>query len=460
MKTRSKAGGIKILTVGLAVGALAVSVWAFRGERSKAAARTTPQNPMAAIPAMTGSTPTDKEIAKWQKLIPLNEKDPLGWTSLGDALMQKARETADVSYYTLAEKQYQKALELNPNAREALIGMAWVTSVRHEFEQSIEWANKTLARDPNNNMALGLLGDAAVEMGNYEKAMDHYQAMLDSRPDISSYSRGAHLLFLTGDVNRANLLMLKAVRAGAPFAENTAWCRAQLATYYLKNGLVQYADKLMQETLKQTPDNYHARLTMGRVKAAKKDFAGAIAELKKAVAVAPQIEALVELGDLYRLTGKADEAQTQYAQVEAIHQLQKANGIQGEIQIAQFWADHDRNLPEALKQAEAEYKTRKNVYAADTLAWCRYKNGKYAEAREAIDAALKQKTPEARFLFHAGLIYAKLNLQEDAQQYLSRALNLNPHFHIEQAKIAAETLQQLGTRVTARTSHEKERGTE
>jgi tetratricopeptide (TPR) repeat protein len=332
--------------------------------------------------------------------------------------------------------------------------------VRHEFEASVEWANKALARDPKNNMAYGLLGDAAVEMGDYEKAMDHYQAMLDIRPDISSYSRGAHLLFLTGDINRANLLMLKAVRSGAPFAENTAWCRAQLAQFYLKNGLVQYADKLTQETLKQTPQNYHARLTMGRVKAAKKDFKGAIEELKQAVAVAPQIEALTELGDLYRVTGKPEEAEKQYAQVEAIHTLQKANGIQGDMQIAQFWADHDRNLPEALKQAEAEFFTRKNVYAADTLAWCYYKNGKFAQAREAIDRAMKQKTPEARFLFHAGLIYAKLNLQEDAQQFLNRALNLNPNFHVEQAKVAADTLAQLGTRITAKTSHDTERGTE
>ena len=43
------------------------------------------------------------------------------------------------------------------------------------------------------------LGYAAVEMGDYEAAFTHYQRMLDIRPDLASYARGAHLLFLTGD---------------------------------------------------------------------------------------------------------------------------------------------------------------------------------------------------------------------------------------------------------------------
>ena len=46
---------------------------------------------------------------------------------------------------------------------------------------------------PTARRAYGLLGDAAVEMGDYEAAFKHYQKMLDIRPDLSSYSRGAHL---------------------------------------------------------------------------------------------------------------------------------------------------------------------------------------------------------------------------------------------------------------------------
>ncbi len=129
----------------------------------------------------------------------------------------------------MRNKPYQRALDLKPNNVPRLNGMAWVNGGRHEFEKSIEWANKAIAISPKDNDAYGLIGDADVEMGNYDAAYTHYQQMLDIRPDTSSYSRGAHLIWLMGDKRKAMWLMAKAIKAGGPYAENTAWCRAQLA---------------------------------------------------------------------------------------------------------------------------------------------------------------------------------------------------------------------------------------
>ena len=257
----------------------------------------------------------------------------------------------------------------------ALNGMAWVNGGRHEFEQSIEWANKALAVNPKDNDAYGLIGDADVEMGNYDAAYTHYQQMMDIRPDTSSYSRGAHLLWLTGDTRKAMWLMAKAIKAGGPYAENTAWCRAQLALMLMNTGALLPAEQTLQDALKYAPHNYQLLTAMGKLKAAKKDYPAAIANYKQAVEVVPQHDALVALGDLYLLTGKPEEAKQQFALVEATHQLLKANGVRGDMQIAQFYADHDRSLPEALQEEEAEIKSRPNVYVADTLAWCYYKGG-------------------------------------------------------------------------------------
>ena len=44
-----------------------------------------------------------------------------------------------------------------------------------------------------------MIGDADQEIGDYDAAYAHYQAMLNLRPDLASYSRGGHLLWLTGD---------------------------------------------------------------------------------------------------------------------------------------------------------------------------------------------------------------------------------------------------------------------
>jgi len=402
--------------------------------------------PFSAVPMTARPSASDQGIAKWLAQTKQKSNDDAAWVSLGDVLMQKARETMDLSYYGYAERAYAKALALNPNKTSALIGRAWVSGGRHEFEQSTEWANKALALDPQSNDAYGLIGDADVEMGNYDAAYEQYQKMLDIRPDLSSYSRGAHLLYLTGSTRRAAWLMLKAIKSGGPYAENTAWCRAQLAQLLFSDGNLLASEELLQDALKKTPHNYYVLFAMGKVEAARKNYPAAIGFYKKAVAVVPQHDAVVALGDLYALTGDKAEAEKQYALVETIHALQKANGVRGGWQLAQFDADHDRNLPDALAMVQEEYKTRPNVYVADTLAWCLYKNRRYAEASEMSKKALSKHTLEAGFFFHAGMISARLGFRSSAQEYLYQAISLNPNFSPLSAPVAYATLKQLGSK--------------
>jgi tetratricopeptide (TPR) repeat protein len=366
------------------------------------------------------------------------------WTALGDAFMQKARETADGSYYARAEAAYRKALELNPKGVDALVGLAWVEGGRHEFEASIEWARKALAIDAKCAAAYGLVGDAALEMGDYDAAFDQYQKMLDARPGLASYGRSAHLLHLTGDTRRATMLMSKAIQAGGSYAENTAWCRAQLALMYFSEGAYLPAKQLLEEGLRLRPGDYRLLAAMGKVLAAMKEYKAAIGYYARAVTVAPQQDFVAALGDLYALTGQSEEAKHQYALVESIARINKANGVKGDLGTARFYADHDLHLDRALQLAQLEYKTRPNVYTADTLAWACFKSGDLENAGKYIALALKQNTPEAQFSFHKGMICAKAGDKVAARQALYEALSLNPNFDPLQAPVAIEALRQLG----------------
>ncbi len=157
----------------------------------------------------------------------------------------------------------------------------------------------------------------------------------------------------------------------------------------------------------------------------------------------PQIEAVAALGDLYALSGRKADADQQYRLAESIDRIQKSNGVQGGWQMSLFRANHNRDLPQALADAQEEYKTRKNVYAADALAWCLYQSGRYPEAAAMSRAALAEKTPEADFLYHAGLIAVKQGKDEIARAYLHRALQLNPNFSPIDAPAAAAALRQM-----------------
>ena len=367
----------------------------------------------------------------------------------GDALMRKSRESLDGRLYAEAESAYLQALALDRENEAAMVGLAWVYNSEHSFDAGKDWAQKALARNPQLPHAHALLGDAAVELGDYDDALEHYQKALDIRPDLSTYSRAAHLLWVTGDTRKARWLMNKAIAAGSSDAGNIAWCRAELALMSFQDGALLPAEGQAEMALREAPTNHHVLAVMGRIKMAKKDYAAAIDFYQRSINITPNHDSLVALGDLYALSNRPEQAEEQYKRVVALQNSatnhSHGGGVHshGDAQLARFYADHGRNLKEALRQAELAYATYKNVFVADTLAWCYYQNGDYENARRTIRKALRHKTPDASLLYHAGMIYSKTGDIGTAQKYLYQALNLNPNFHPRHPTTAAETLKAL-----------------
>ncbi len=436
----------KIAVLAAAVCAAFAAAFVLRKAPPRAAAPPVPLTAnqiLAGIPAPGEKSAASRAVGTVLAKVRAKEQDAALWVDLGDALAQLLRDTADESLYDHAAAAYQFALRLQPSSVDAMIGLAWVSGGRHLFAESREWANRALTIDAGNAAANGILGDADVELGDYDSAYQHYQEMMNRKPDLSSWSRGAHLLELTGDVKKGMWLMEKAIKAGAPFAENTAWCRAGLALMLFNQGAYPSAAEVLAPPLKAGSKNTHVLLAAGRIAAAREDFPAAESYFRTVLEARPNHDALVALGDLCAVAGKHEGAEIYYAQVEALEKAQFSRAGHSHMAMAKFYADHDRNLIEALRMAEARKLTR-NVHEADTLAWVYYKNGDQPRAIEAIKRALGQKTQDAEIHFHAGMIAAKFGDRVSAQNHLQQALNLNPHFSILQAPVAVATLAQLG----------------
>jgi len=403
----------------------------------------------AAIPPPRGDSATDKTLV--QALTKARQKPhrAIAWVSLGDALAQKLRDSANLKYYDYAEMAYHQALQLDPRSVDAMNGMAWVVGGRHVFDQSIEWANRALKIDPANAPARGIIGDAALELGDYDRAFDEYQKMMDSRPDLSSWSRAAWLLWLTGNPSKAIWLMQKAIKAGAPYAENTIWCRAKLATMLFQDGALLPAEQALAPALAAGPHNTQVLLVAGRVAVARHDFATATHYYQTVLDAAPNHEALVALGDLSAANGEQEKAEEYYKKVEALNAAHLASGTHTHMLMAKFYADHDRNLVEALRLAEQRKLTR-NVLEADILAWVYFKNGDLPHARDAIKRALSRDTPDAEMHYHAGMIAAASGDRDAARKELGKAFGLNPKFSLLQAPIAHRMLDQVAGRSPAK----------
>jgi hypothetical protein len=89
------------------------------------------------------------------------------------------------------------------------------------------------------------------------------------------------------------------------------------------------------------------------------------------------------------------------AMIDTIDHLAKANGEKVNRNLALIYADHDHRVDRALELARAELDSRQDIYTYDALAWALFKNGKYPEAKAAIEKATRFHTPEPAFQYHA-----------------------------------------------------------
>lgn len=367
-----------------------------------------------------------------------------GYVSLAVAYMQKARETGDASYYGRAEAAVRQALLLEQDSPEALRTLAWIQTGKHEFREALETATHLQTQRPNDPLVYGLLGDAAIELGEYEQAEAAFQKMLDLRPGLASYSRAAYLLELYGKQDEAVQFMEQAVKAGsASDPEPLAWCLVQLGSLYFNQGRLGKAETAYHNALALFPHYYHALAALGRVRGAQQRYEEAIDYYRQAVAIVPAPDLLVALGDLFAFVGKTDEAEKQYALVEYIEQVNTANQVAYNRQLALFYADHERNLDDAVKLAETEIQRRQDIYSYDALAWVYYKKGRFAEAQNLMTRALRLGTQDALLLFHAGMIARARGEHAEAKDYIRRALDTNPYFSLQDRATAYLTLAEL-----------------
>ncbi|HWO32579.1 MAG TPA: tetratricopeptide repeat protein, partial [Candidatus Acidoferrum sp.] len=186
-------------------------------------------------------------------------------------------------------------------------------------------------------------------------------------------------------------------------------------------------------------------------------YAEAIDLYQKAIAVVPMPTFVAELGDLYARSGNQSEAQKQYALVEYIGMLGHINQVLHNRDLALFYADHGIKLHESLALARKELEVRRDIYSWDVLAWSLFKNEQPQEAFEAISHALEQGTKDPQLFFHAGMIYEKLGDSAKAREYLGRALQTNPEFHITYANTARQRLEQMNQRPAQVSAREVDR---
>jgi tetratricopeptide (TPR) repeat protein len=392
--------------------------------------------------AGTGSS-TDRLIASFQRRLKDNPEDFSSYVNLANAYLQKVRETGDPSLYAKADDLLDRAEKIEPQNPELFATRGILALARHDFARALEFGERALALNPESARYYGIVGDAQIELGRYEEAIASYQKMIDLRPDFSSYSRVAYARELYGDPEGAIQAMQDVVDAGAPVPENKAWAYVQLGNLRFTTGQLEEAAKDYDLATKTLPNYPPALAGQARIAAARGELEDAAALYQQAFDRMPLAEYAILLGDVYTEMGERQKAAQQYDLVRVIDKLYRANGVNTDLEIALFYADHDMKLQTSLQKARAAYEARPSIHAADVLAWTLYKTGNYEEAQRYSSEALKLGTRDSLKLFHAGMIAKALGHDEQAQKYLQQAIDLNPHFSLLYSNTATAALEDL-----------------
>jgi len=417
---------ILIVVAAFAVAAASYGWAAFQGARQAGISTSALTDP-AALAGHDGRMSLNDQISFWAGRVKRTPADFLSLTQLALAEASKAKLTADLGLYELAQRQIGEALAIDSRYGAGLRTQAQLRFALHDFGGAIVAAQAALGRDPRDDGARGILGDAQLELGRITDATATYGAFSPASHGPAVEARLAHLALVTGRIASAMQLAQEAYQEALTEPENDITFYA----YQLGETARQAGDPVLarigfEAALASRPTDLGSLVGLARVDASAGHREAAIAGLRRAAAIAPQPETLALLGDLLQLGGDSAAAAAQYQTVRAIETLGSTAETVYDRQLVLFELDHGGATEALLAHAQAALASRPDATGHDVVAWALYRLGRFDAALAESRLALTSGTQDARILAHAGAIALAIGDVPDGLRDARAALALGP----------------------------------
>ncbi|MBA7572357.1 Beta-barrel assembly-enhancing protease [subsurface metagenome] len=409
---------------------------------------------------------SDEAIIIFKSIIEHDSEDIDTWLTLGK-LYEDTRRNDE------AFALYEKGLEMNPGSVELMISAGnfclatnnWDCAIQY-FEDSLEAGleevkiRKTLCalyfyteRDGeaeavfNSIKSIGeddaafyfSLGKSMNYLNRYDEAVEYYKTgfeqNIDDLPDeqllvsFKGYARA--LVFLEKHDEAIKLIRDDA----AGIISDRESLKTLEASIYLDMERYDDALAIYEWLIATDPENIGYIIALGQIYTSAEQYDKAEETLLGIEKIDPgNFRYLLQLSLMYDLSGqfnKAEKALLKILDEEPDNALALNN-------LAYMYIEHDEKISKAIDMTvrALEISPGNGAYY-DTLGWGYYKKGKYNEAKEQIEKALKWEDINDQGLIHDhyGDILIKLGMEKEAADAYRRAIELGEDVSVIQPKL-------------------------
>jgi tetratricopeptide (TPR) repeat protein len=394
--------------------------------------------PAFAAPLLRPAESTDAEIRRLQAAVRAGAPRE---AALAAAYLQKVRETGDPSFYARADGVLRRALARGPEDPAELIEAATLAAGRHDFRGALRLGRRAQTLQPEAVAPYPVLVDALVELGRYAEAERTLQRMIDLKPSLPAYARVSYFRELHGDLAGAADAMARAASAGGAVPENFAAVQTLLGDLELMRGRSRAAQRAYRAALAAVPGNVPATAGMARLAAARGELATAIARWRRIVARLPLPEHAIALGEAELAAGRRAAARRDLALVRAQRRLLDDAGVNVDVELALFEADHGDPV-RGVRLARRAWTVAPSVRSADALGWALSRAGRVSAGARWMDRALRLGSLDPIVRFHAGITARAAGRRGEARRHLQTALAHGLAAHPWQADRARRALEE------------------
>ena len=380
-------------------------------------------SPPAADPVLEARV-LDRTIDALERRYAADPGNPVVGATLVDRRMAMFRLDNDLEHLKRAETIAADLAPLALDASGAHSRLSAVRLARHDFRGALEGAERAIEANPRDAGALGVLFDAAMAAGRYDRARWAVETLEhEHQGSLAQRFRTARWLDWTGDAPAARQVLhrlCERLDGRAVDRQTVAWCHALLADMDVGLEGPEAAERRYRHVLDIQPEYMAGIEGLADLAYVREEWIRA-RELYRRILSDTHPDLYLRLAEIESALGNpvvAVEHERRFLDLATGEDAEALNAHPLAIYLSLDPSTHDRALDVAL----ADLSARPSVESYEVVAWVRLQRGEIDEALAASAAARAQGVPGPTSDYIHGRILERAGATEEGRALVREAI--------------------------------------